>query len=330
MRSHLLSEQDFSNLQRASTTVEAWSLLRKSAHADTLPEVPPADSLMQECALRNACALRFQRCIRRLHGRATSVGQLLLSRWDLDNVELALRYWHGRDRSAAHVRSLPTMVNHIPFGDLLDAETMGQVIASLSDTPYAGPIARTAGVYKEKQSIFYVELALEKDYYGRLLAATRALGGPDARDGLAALGAEIDAVNLMLLARLMHSGHMDAREWPALIVPGPSALSRQLAAAAIEPADLARVHADYLVRLIPGGHDESGSLKRLAMLESIVHEMTVAWARRVFSHYPFRVSGVFAYDILIRNEMKNLCAVFASRAAGHSPNDGSAALRVAG
>ncbi|MBX7257317.1 MAG: V-type ATPase subunit [Candidatus Hydrogenedentes bacterium] len=321
MLSDLLSTSDYDALIRTSTLAEAWNYLRKTAYAPVLFDHPSDGPAPLEHAIRTACALRFKRSIARLHGRARPVAQLLLSRWDLDNLEFALRHWHGNDRQAGHIKALPSFADAISYEGILNAGSLGEVLAAVQDTPYADPIALSASEYKQKQSIFFVEIALEKDYYRRLLLATSKLWGPDARDGLAALGAEIDALNLSWLGRLLQSKQVESGELSSVLIPGPSPLTRRLTHKSASPSDLQQLHTDFAGRFLPVQRDTDTEIQRLGMLEDAVRAMAVEYAQRALGRYPFRISTVFACYVLLRAEMKNLCTVLAGKSAGYSEHE---------
>ena len=321
MLSGLLTKHDFDAMIHASSIPEAWSLLRKSEYGAALPSTPSHEALDLEKHLRQASALRFQRSIRRLHGRATTVAALLLSRWDLDNLEFVLRLWHGKDACMLLMASLPHFVDDLPYTAIGEAKTVDEVVAALHDTPYAGPIADASSTYQEKQSVFYIESALEMDYYRRLLAAVKALGGADAREGLAVIGAEIDMLNLAWIARRMQYQQVSLEDAASSLIPGPAELSRELTAPGLTEDRLAALSEKHIGRMLPGGEGAGSNLQRLSLLEHVLGEMAASSALRQFMQYPFNIGCVYSFYILIRLELKKLCAVFTGKAAGFSERD---------
>jgi V/A-type H+-transporting ATPase subunit C len=80
-------------------------------------------------------------------------------------------------------------------------------------------------VYREKKSILFVEMALERDYYARLLRAVRDLGGTDARQAKKVIGADIDMINLSWLARMVDYYGLKVEQFHEYVIPGPSEVS---------------------------------------------------------------------------------------------------------
>jgi vacuolar-type H+-ATPase subunit C/Vma6 len=232
-----------------------------------------------------------------------------------------LRLWHGKDGRMLLIASLPHFVDNIPYAAIGEAESLDGIVAALRGTPYAGPIAEASAAYQEKQSVFYLETALEKDYYRHLLAAVNALGGADARVGIAAIGAEIDMLNLAWIARRLQYQYVSFEDAASALIPGPAGLSQELAAPGLTEEKLGELSEKHIGRVLPGTGDARSSLQRLSMLEQVLSEMAASSAMRQFMLYPFNIGCVYAFYILIRLELKNLCTVFAGTAAGLAERD---------
>jgi vacuolar-type H+-ATPase subunit C/Vma6 len=315
MLSEMLTREDFDSLIRAGSVEEAWAALGRTSYGDYLPEDIKADELAVEKALREVTAHRFKRATRHLRGRPADVGSMLLARWELDNLEFALRLWHGKDASLDEYITVPSFVHDIPLYEVTAATSIDEVALALRHTPYFEPVVSGSRAYKTKGSIFYVELALESDYYARLLDSIAALGGRDASDGARMVASEIDRLNISWLARLVQYYDVRESEVHEYMIPGPSRISRRLA----EPGDAGSAFADITSELLEGRAAAGGAqldLDRLSLLEHMVADMGVAIARGLLAGYPFRISSTIAFYILNRIEMRNLATVFVGKARG--------------
>ena len=321
MRSTLVSTADFETLARASSPGAAWNFVRKTAFGTLLPDVDWKDLHTAEQYIRHASALQFRRSIRRLQGRPATVATLLLSRWDLDNLQIALRTWHGRDSEQSSGAPIACYAHRIPLDNIVSAQSLVEIIAALEGTPYATPIAAALSEHEKSHSMFAIELSLEKDFYARLIDATTELGGADARDGLAMLGAEIDLLNLAWIARILRAPQAALVELPHVLIPGSSKLSKSLKACGTSRDRFAQVSNDYVRRVVPLHDDTASEMQRLTLLENAVAEAVEALARRQFERFPFRVASVYAFYLLVRLEMKNLIAIFAGKAIGMSESE---------
>lgn len=326
MLSELLAREDFEALAHGSSLEEAWNALRKTAYGNWVPEDIRVGPLAVEKCLRETTALRFKRAIRMLKGKPADVGALLLSRWELDNLEFALRLWHGKDPSLEALLSFPLFVHQIPLIEIIGAQTIDEIALALRHTPYCEPIYSATKDYKEKQSIFYIELALERDYYRRLLSAVAALGGSDAREGMRIVGAEIDMLNLSWLARLVEYYSVPVPALRNYMIPGPSAISSRLAGPDLTSAALDDLGAGFLGEHFSREGQALSGLERVSLLEYLVSEMGVDTAKGLLARYPFSITGVFAFYLLKRVELRNLCTVFAGIACGLSQGEISSRL----
>jgi len=316
MLSELLTKETFDTIVRAASVEEAWMALRKTAYGNWLPIDVSVHALGIEKLLREVTAHRFKRSVRTLKGKPREVGMILLSRWDLDNLEVALRLWHGHDSSLERYLTHPSFVDPVPVFDITAAETIDEIAVALRHTPYFEPVSASAQTYKEKRSVFYVEVALEKDYYRRLFEAIRALGGSDAREGRSIIASEVDVQNLSWLARLVEYYEVTPGEFRNFMIPSPSAVSRQLARPDVTPDVLESLGSTFLDGRTGREDERRSNLDRVSLLEYMVNEMAVDVARRLLAGYPFSITCVLAFYRLKRVELRNLCTVFAGKAAG--------------
>ncbi len=320
----LLTRSQYEELLRAGSFSDAWSALNSTAYAAWLPEIAQPAPIEVERALKDATASRFKRALRALRGKAGVAGALLLSRWELDDLHDALRAWHAKDSGYAVALPGAPLVHSIPFREIATADTLEAVAGLLRRTPYASPLLEHTRTYKEAQTLFHLEIALEKGHYRRLLDAIEDLGGNDAADGLRLIAAEIDLVNLSWLSRCASYYGAPAGLLREAMIPNISALSSKLEKTALSADDLAEASLQYLSDL---GGDKGGKLpglERIELLESLVLESAADAARRQLAGFPFSIACVLAFYFLIRIELRNLRGIFGGMAAGFAPEDLSA------
>ena len=326
MLSELLTREDFESIIRTASFDEAWVALGRTSYGDYIPHDIEDDELAVEKALREVTARRFKRAIRHLTGRPAEVGKVLLSRWELDNLEFALRLWHARDTSLDQYITYPSLVHDVPIYAVTASESIDEVAIALRHTPYFEPVVAGSRSYKVKGSIFYVEVALETDYYTRLMNAIAALGGKDTSDGERLIASEIDILNLSWLARLVQYYDVREAEVHEFMIPGPSAISRRLAAPGGAGEALTDITSDLLEGRQEGGGKAGFSLDRLSLLEHMVSETGVDIARGLLAGYPFRITSTMAFYLLTRIELRNLTTVFVGKASGLTESAISARL----
>ena len=316
MLSELISRAEFESIVRGGSLDGAWLALRKTAYVAWVPDDPPGDILDIERIFREVTARRFKRSIRVLSGKPRDVGLLLLSRWDVDNLEFALRLWHGKDRGLQKFLTYPSFVHEIPVYDVVEAESLEEIGLALRNTPYVEPITASIKTYRDRKSIFFVELALERDYYRRLLDAAAELGGADRNLAERIIGTEIDLVNLAWLARLLDYYKMDPEGLHRSMIPGPSHISRRLAEPGLTMERLEDLRSEVVGERIDREGGKRTGPESISLLESLVEHAVVETARNALAGYPFSIGCVFAFSLLKRTELRNLNTVFAGKWLG--------------
>ena len=326
MLSELLTRRDFDSIISADSLQTAWLALRKTPYEVWVPEDFPGTVLGAEKILREVAARRFRRSIHALAGRPHEVGTLLLARWDLDNLEFALRLWYSKDTTLEEFLTYPSFVHDIPVYDVAEAETIEEIALLLSNTPYFEALSSSVKVYREKRSVFFVEVALERDYYRRLLKAIRDLGGKDTQQAEKIVSGEIDVLNLSWLTRLVEYHKIPPSDFSRFMIRGPSEMCRRLADVTATAETLTEIREGFLADrpAVEGG--EVSALSTMSLMEGVIHEMAVDAARRLLSGYPFSIGCVFAFYLLKRIELKNLYSAFSGKALGSSQEEISARL----
>jgi len=316
MLSELVTGSEFESIVHSGSVDGAWLALRKTDYGKWVPDDPPGDILGIEKVLREVTAARFKRSIHALRGKPREVGLLLLSRWDMDNLEFALRLWHGKDTELQKFLTYPSFVSDIPVYDIVEAETLEEIGLLIRATPYVEPVTSSLKAYRESKSIFFVEIAMEKDYYRRLLDAAAQLGGGDAKLAKKIIGAEIDLVNLAWLSRLLDYYKMDPGVLYKHVIPGPSLISRALADPGLTVDKLKHLSSQALAGKAVKDVEARVGPDSVALFETLVGETVVEIARSTLSGYPFSIGCVFAFYILKRAELRNLKTAFAGKWLG--------------
>lgn len=316
--SELLRKSDYEAMLSAESMDGAWSVLAKTIYGRWIPPQIADDLLEIEKILGKASAEHFRRGLRQLKGKPLEVGNLLLSRWELDDLEFALRIWHSRASRLARYLLFPSLLNNLQVYEIAEAESIEAVAVALRNTPYFEPVTRGIANYKKKGSIFYIEIELERDYYSRLCQAVSDLGGMDARNALKIVSAEIDLVNLMLLRRLVEYFDMAPSNLADYSIRGGSAISEEILSRADPMAGLIELQN----RLVKRGetHSPGDKVGGIVLLERFVRLMAIQAATRSLLSYPFSIACVFAFYFLKRNELQNLKIIFSARSLGFEQN----------
>ena len=313
--SDLLAKKDYQSITSAQSVDGAWAELRKTCYGRWIPEEAPRDLLGIERILSYASVEHFRRSLKLLKGKPLNVANLLLSRWELDDLEFALRIWHGGEKNLARHLTFATLVHDVPIYEVVEAESIDAVALALRHTPYFEPIARAIPRYKAKKSIFYVEIELEKDYYSRLCFAISELGGMDAKNGLKIVSAEIDLTNLMLMRRLVEYFNVEISSLKDYAIPGGSQISESVISGEVTKDNLVEIEGK-LIEKKSASPSHRDRLSSISALEGFVRMISIQAATRALVAYPFTINCVFAFYLLKRNELQNLRTIFSAAVLG--------------
>ncbi len=313
--SDLLDKRDYQSITSAQSVDGAWAELRKTCYGRWIPDEAPRDLLEIERLLNHASVEHFRRSLKLLKGKPLHVANLLLSRWELDDLEFALRIWHGGEKNLARHLSYPSLVHDVPIYEVVEAESIDAVALALRHTPYFEPVARAIPAYKAKKSIFYIEIELEKDYYSRLCSGISELGGMDAKNGLKIVSAEIDLTNLMLMRRLVEYFDVETSALKDYAIPGGSRVSQSIISGAVTKDSLVEIESK-LIEKKSTSFSHRDKLASILALEGFVRMMSIQAATRALVAYPFTINCVFAFYLLKRNELHNLRTIFSGAILG--------------
>ncbi len=244
----------------------------------------------------------------------------VLRRFEVASVKHALRLWFERsvrgrpiDEKVAYlVRD--ERVHDAPVDACINASGAAEVARALADRPYAGALGGPLGRVEQSGSLFEVEVALDRWYYGRLVERARALGGRDAPVALRLLGLQIDIQNVNWIVRMRRSYGPEHGELLEAVLPGGTLIRPDDARAAYR----ADRPIDELLGVLGGRHpilasrrpdeDERGA-RRLALLEELLRAVLFAEVRRTLGGYPFTIGTMLAYVLLVGNEVRLLVSV---------------------
>ena len=131
----------------------------------------------------------------------------LSERFETENLKHSLRLWfdrrvRGRDIEESRSYLLRRRIHHeIDLDAVISADTLEQAADRLEATPYAAILRQQAPAVTEAESLFPLELAIDRYLYGRLARAADQLGARDREIARRLIGVEIDLQNLSWLIR---------------------------------------------------------------------------------------------------------------------------------
>jgi V/A-type H+-transporting ATPase subunit C len=257
----------------------------------------------------------------------------LLEKYELENLKAALRIREG-DRSKEDLKYIirKNLPHALPYQSIAEARTLDDVLAYLVGTPYLLPLRSSLDEYKQRGTLFPVEIALELDFYRRIKSKVEALGRGDKPIARRLIGLEIDIKNISWLMRLKFYYHVPTGDLIEYNIPGGYRLTSERMRHAFVADSMKDVLSAALERSFSPAADlmrHEEDLGKLYLLEIILWNYLVHEARKTFGGFPFTIGTVLSYLILKRTEIRNLITILNGKVLKLDKSDIDVHLRVA-
>lgn len=243
-----------------------------------------------------------------------------LRRFEIASLKNALRLWFERvvrgrpiDEKVAYLLR-DERVHDAPLDACVNAASADEVASALADRPYADALSAPLARVEESGSLFGVEVALDRWYYGRLIEEARRLGGRDTDVALRLLGLQIDIQNVNWIVRMRRSYGPEHAELLESVLPGGTLIRPEDARAAYlsdHPVDdlLGALGSRHTILASARRDEDARGARRLALLEELLRNVLFGEIRRALGGYPFTIGTILAYILLVGNEVRLLVSV---------------------
>jgi V/A-type H+-transporting ATPase subunit C len=324
--SKLLNEEFFLSMARARSLVEAVSMLERTPYSEVVQTYKRTGDI-------KLCELDLARSE---HTALSSLGkytpetlkpftQAILDHYTVLALKNALRLWFERvirgrpiDDKVAYLVS-EEGIAAAPVDPIINAEGVDEIVAALEGSSYA-VVAEPLATLSDESSLFRTEVALDKVYYERLLAAAGTLNRTDSAVAFRLIGVQIDMLNVNWVVRIKRFREVEERDLEASLLPGGAFLSReQLRDAYRSEGTLEKLigglgprYSSIVRQVSPDA--ERNQLRRLALLQDLLRSILFQEIHRVLGGYPFTVGVILAYYLLVQNEVRTVASVLNARA----------------
>jgi len=309
--SSLLSVETINRLAEARDLSEFYSKLSGTVYEDifSLPQVK-ADPKFAEKMLVEREVGWHNELLSDLKGNERDLIAVMLEGYEINNIKVAMRIRErGSEKDQLRYIVTTKLPHAIPYTSIVSAKSVEDVVPLLAGTPYAKAVANSLEAYREKGTLFPIEISLEQGFYRRLLECVSRLSGNDRKIASKLVGLEIDVRNLSLLVRLKFYYSVPAGDLWNYTIPGGVRIKREK----LKKAMLTESMDEFLgatleksfsfsAELLKGGEE----LSKLYLLEVILWNHLVLEARKALGGFPFTIGTVISYLILKRNEIRNL------------------------
>jgi vacuolar-type H+-ATPase subunit C/Vma6 len=318
-----LTEEQFRQLAAAKDLETLYGLLGQTRYGTLARELSHTEDMVSaEFRLLSDELATYRMVLEHTRGVPRLVVETMMTRHEVEKLKVLLRLWHTQDPRAEPLAFPGVICRPLPAESIRHARSLDELIALLDGTPYAQPLRLAAPAYAARGNLFYLESALDVDYYARLWAAIGKLGYGDRQRARSLVGLEIDIENIRWMLRLQHYYKMPLGEMLALLIPNGTVVDEPFVRHASSGADFKGIvgrAVGGLVSEFPDVLPVETEVASLEMMEEVLWHYYLSGVWHGLHGYPFTITTVMGYLKLAEVERRNLACVLNGKRYGLEP-----------
>lgn len=304
----LIPPELWPHLVAVASYEELVSRLRETAYAECLDH----DLVTVEQSLRLRLARAARTMAQFLPGKARQVVRWYSRRFEVENLKTLIRALHyGLEKERALSILLPVASPGLPWKALLGSGSVPALVEQLAPTPYGRCLAHALPRYTQENRPFYLEVALDLDYFSRLVLLIEELRGRDRREAERLLGYWIATQNLLWAYRY----RLYARMLPEEVLNFTLHRAFRVSLETVRRVALGSPVAAEAIRLgirLP----DLAEPEALTRLEWLAARALYQEASKTFARSIFHIGGVLAYLALLESEIADLILLLEGKRSG--------------
>jgi len=313
-----LTDDQFRQLAAAQDLETLYGMLGQTRFAPLARELSHTQDMTSvESRLLSHELATYKMVLEHTRGVPKQVVEVMMSHHEVAKLKVLLRLWHTKDARAEHLAYPGVICHPLPSESIRHARSTEELVDLLDGTPYARPLKMAAAAYVSEGNLFYLESALDVDYYGRLWAVVNKLSFGDRTRARSLVGLEIDIENIRWMLRLQHYYKMPLGQMLALLIPNGDRVDEVFVRRAAAGADFKGVIASTVGGLVSDFPDVipvETEVASLEMMEEVLWHYYLGEVRRGMHGYPFTITTIIGYLKLAEVERRNLvCALNGKR-----------------
>ncbi len=323
----ILPQSFYDQLIRAADLDAALTLVRETSFREASAAYERTGDLrMAELELFGREVALHLELERYLSGEVLAFAQAMAARYEVEALKASLRVWfdrviRGRDTTGAGGCLYRGRVHHdLEVDRILAAANVEELLAALAGSPYAAVLAPHAGTMAGG-SLFEAEIALDRAFFQRLLAAAARLPSEDRQIAERMIGVEIDLLNAAWMVRFRVAYNLPLDRVLGFLIPSQAGFSREQIAAAYGSGRVAELVSGLVSRRYPSLQvmltvPAADELARLVLIERILQQIMLHEVGRLLCGAPFTIGTLLAYVVLKRNEIRTLMTILNAKLYG--------------
>jgi len=203
----------------------------------------------------------------------------------------------------------------LPAQAMVESGSVGTAVDLLRGTPYEEVLSFAMKRYSAEQNLFPLEVALDLNYWRRLWAEAKKLGGQDREQGTKIIGSFLDMNNLMWATRYKVYHKLSEEEIINYTLPFGYRVQDSDIRAIAAGADIAAV----INRIYPGMPDVNALLEHpqagLPKLEVLFRRRLMMQCLAAFVGNPFHIGIPLAFLVLSDLEVQDLIVLIEAKSS---------------
>lgn len=312
----LLSAQQYEQLMQAAGTSTLAEILLHTDYHGLLRDISTVHDLRRaESALVGHLIACHREVAAHAKGSVREFVEELMRKYEVENLKVILRAWNAGEETEFIYRD--PICHAIPVTSILKAGTIEEVIVLLDETPYRKPLVGARERYKETGSLFYLEMALDKELYEATWRAIEALSLRDKKIASRLIGIEIDILNINWILRFKRYYDLSLAEITSLMIPRGLQITEEFLREVYPGKDQASLMSELLTgvyRSVSQRLSVREEVRALHFLEALLRETFVQQIRSALRGYPFTIGVAIAYLRLKKMEVSNIVTILNGKA----------------
>ena len=323
MLSELIDADYFKRLVGAQDLYELLDFLKKTSYKDITEklsgETVDLERLEKELILNDLHIYKKVYAILPTKTEKNFVA-VMTQRFEIDELKTALRIWYKKMEVELSDYVLgEKVIFDIDFKKIISCQHIEEIILLLDETPYKQPLLKAKDKFKERNSIFYLESALDIDYYQRLLSSCEKFSSYDKKVSRKILGIEIDIENINSLIRLRKYYSLSLAAMMDIVIPGGEKINKDNVRSFYTTDGLAKIVEG--VALGPYSKVKELAEANIYFIENFLYEILLREVRKILAGFPFTIGTIIGYLILKRRETRNLISLIYAKSLGEKSED---------
>lgn len=308
--SQLLSSSQWETLYKSTDVASLMTRLDATPYAQWTKNVTTDEFIESLDDRITQAALTVEKKIaKQLHGSPREFIAALTEEYDIEHIKRALRSWQKKEPFASPAPDFTSGRYAIPWEVFNPKNPIEEIILALMHTPYGKALSAARELYRKTGTVFYLEIALEKDFFLRLSQLADSMSGTDKGCVRSLLGLQIDVYNVTNLIRCKLYFKLPPEHIEYLFYPNGRFVSPEKFFDAYVTRDTSE-----FVRKIAIGPAQSFASENVTvplhdmalLLSEILKQALYREIKKILRGYPFTLGVPLSYILLYRWEMRQL------------------------